>query len=86
MDFKRMISKAKGAVEAAGGPDALKEKAEELKGVATGSGSLADKAKAAAQVVKSDPAEAEGTVEAAPAAEAKPVASAEAKPAASADA
>jgi hypothetical protein len=52
MDFKKLADKAKDAVEKRGGTDALKQDAAELKDIATGPGSLKDKAKAAADAVK----------------------------------
>ena len=52
MDFKKLADKAKDAIDKRGGMDALKADAEELKKVAKGKGSLADKAKAAAAAVK----------------------------------
>jgi alcohol dehydrogenase class IV len=39
-------------VEERGGVDSLEEDAEELKDIATGGGSVADKAKAAAEAIK----------------------------------
>jgi hypothetical protein len=50
--LKRVADKAKETVEKRGGTDALKEDADELKGIAKGKGSLKDKAKAAADAVK----------------------------------
>lgn len=52
MNLKRLFDKAKKTVDDRGGVDALKEDAEELKGVAKGKGSLADKAKGAAAAIK----------------------------------
>jgi hypothetical protein len=52
VDLKRLTERAKELVDKRGGTDALKEDAEELKGIATGSGSLGDKAKAAAEALK----------------------------------
>ena len=52
MDFKKLTAKAKDAIDKRGGVDSLKADAEELKKVAKGKGSLADKAKAAAQAIK----------------------------------
>lgn len=51
-NVKRIADKAKDQVEKRGGGDALKEDAEELKGVAKGKGSLKDKAKAAGKALK----------------------------------
>ena len=52
MDLKKLTDKAKELVDKRGGTDSLKEDAEELKGIATGQGSLTDKAKAAAGALK----------------------------------
>ena len=52
MDFRRLSSKAKEIVDKRGGPDALKQDAAELKRIASGQGSLSDKAKAAAAALK----------------------------------
>jgi hypothetical protein len=52
MDFKKLTDRAKDLVEKRGGTDSLKEDATELKGIANGEGSLADKAKAAAAALK----------------------------------
>jgi hypothetical protein len=57
VDFKKLTDKAKDLVDKRGGTDALKEDAVELKDIATGEGSLADKAKAAAEVLKDAGAE-----------------------------
>ena len=57
MDLGKLVDEAKELVEERGGVDALKEDAEELKDIATGDGSVVDKAKAAAEAVK-DPGEA----------------------------
>jgi hypothetical protein len=56
MDFKKLADKAKKKIDERGGVESLKADAEELKKVAKGKGSLADKAKAAAQAIK-DPGE-----------------------------
>ena len=69
MDFRKLTDKAKDLVDKRGGTDSLKEDAEELKSIASGKGSLSDKAKAAAAAIKepgADEASAAGT----PAAEA----------------
>jgi hypothetical protein len=63
MDLKSLFNKAKKTVDERGGVESLKADAEELKDVATGSGSIADKAKDAAAAIK-DPG--------APGGEAKP--------------
>jgi hypothetical protein len=52
MDFKKLAQQAKDAVDKRGGTDALKEDFAELKGIAKGQGSLTDKAKEAAAVLK----------------------------------
>lgn len=48
--------KAQAAVDKAGGTETIKAKAAEVKGIARSKGSVSDKAKAAAEVVKRDPA------------------------------
>ena len=55
MDLKRLAGRAKQMVDAAGGAEGVKEKASGLRDVASGSGSLSDKAKAAAEVVREGP-------------------------------
>ena len=52
MNLKRLTDQAKKLVDKRGGTDALKEDAEELKDIATGKGSVKDKAKDAAKAVK----------------------------------
>jgi hypothetical protein len=52
MDIGKITDKAKELIDERGGMDALKEDAEELKDIATGEGSLTDKAKAAAEAIK----------------------------------
>lgn len=54
MDLKKLANKAKKVVDDRGGVESLKADAEELKKVAKGKGSLADKAKAAAAALKND--------------------------------
>jgi hypothetical protein len=71
MDLKRLSSRAKDLVDKRGGTEALKQDAEQLKGIAKGPGSISDKAKAAVSALKQPGGEA--------AAEAKP-AEAAAKP------
>jgi hypothetical protein len=51
-NLRRIADKAKDQVEKRGGGDALKEDADELKGIAKGEGSLKDKAKAAGKAIK----------------------------------
>jgi hypothetical protein len=50
--LKKAAEKAKQQVDKRGGTDALKEDAEELKGIAKGKGSLKDKAKSAGKAIK----------------------------------
>ncbi len=57
VNFKKLTDQAKDLVEKRGGTDALKDDAAQLKEIAKGKGSLADKAKAAAAALK-DPGEA----------------------------
>ncbi len=52
MDLGKLVDEAKELVEDRGGVDSLKADAEELKDIATGDGSVVDKAKAAAEAVK----------------------------------
>lgn len=52
MDLNKLTDKAKQIIEERGGVDALKDDATELKDIATGEGSLTDKAKAALAAVK----------------------------------
>lgn len=52
MKFNRIAEKAKQALDRRGGIDALKEDLQEVKQAATGRGSLRDKAKAAAEAIK----------------------------------
>jgi hypothetical protein len=52
MDLDGIVNKAKQMVDERGGTDALKGDAEELKDIATGGGSLTDKAKEAAEALK----------------------------------
>jgi hypothetical protein len=61
MDLKNLFNKGKKIVDERGGVESLKEDAEELKGIATSKGSLADKAKEAAAAVK-DPGSPGGEV------------------------
>jgi hypothetical protein len=60
--LKNVADKAKEQVEKRGGSDALKQDAEELKGIAKGKGSLKDKAKAAGKAIK-DPGAADKPAE-----------------------
>jgi hypothetical protein len=59
VNFRRLADQAKKLVDKRGGTDALKEDAEELKDIASGKGSLKDKAKAAGEAIK-DPGRSEG--------------------------
>ena len=52
MDLGKLADEAKKLVDERGGMDSLTEDAEELKDIATGNGSLVDKAKDAAEAVK----------------------------------
>ena len=52
MDLSKLTDQAKKLIDDRGGMDALKEDAMELKDIATGEGSLTDKAKAAVEAVK----------------------------------
>jgi len=52
MDLGKLTDKAKRMIHKRGGMDALKEDAAELKDIATGEGSITDKAKAAADAIK----------------------------------
>ena len=54
MKFSKLAAQAKKAVDAAGGPDAVKDKAAGLRKVAQGKGSLSDKAKQAMAVARED--------------------------------
>jgi hypothetical protein len=52
VDFKKLGDKARDLIDKRGGTDSLKEDAAELKDIATGKGSVSDKAKAAAEAIK----------------------------------
>lgn len=52
MKFNKLTEKAKQLIDSRGGMDALKEDLQEVKDVATSRGSLSDKARAAADAVK----------------------------------
>ena len=52
VNFRRLADQAKKLVDKRGGTDALKDDAEELKDIATGKGSVKDKAKAAGEAMK----------------------------------
>jgi hypothetical protein len=52
VNFRRLADQAKKIVDKRGGTESLKEDADELKDIATGKGSMKDKAKAAGQAVK----------------------------------
>ena len=56
MDLKNISAKAKEMIDKRGGTDSLKGDAEDLKAIASGEGSMADKAKAALAALK-DPGE-----------------------------
>ena len=58
VNFKKLSDRAKKAkdlVDQQGGTDALKEKADRMKAATKGQGSMADKAKAAAEVAREKP-------------------------------
>lgn len=58
VNFRKLSAraqKAKDAIDQQGGSDALKGKAEKMKGIAKGGGSVSEKAKAAAQVAREKP-------------------------------
>lgn len=63
MDLKRLSSRAKDLVEKRGGTDSLKQDAEQLRGIAKGSGSISEKAKAAVSALKDPGADASRTAE-----------------------
>ena len=52
MDIAKLTDQAKKLIDERGGTDALKEDAMELKDIATGEGSVTDKAKAAVEAIK----------------------------------
>lgn len=52
MDLSKLTDQAKKLIDERGGMDSLKEDAMELKDIATGEGSITDKAKAAVDAVK----------------------------------
>jgi hypothetical protein len=52
VDFSKLADRAKGLVAKRGGSEALKQDAEELKDIATGEGSVTEKAKEAATALK----------------------------------
>jgi hypothetical protein len=60
MDLGKLVDEAKDLVEERGGVDSLKADAEELKDIATGDGSVVDKAKEAAEAIKDPGAEGPG--------------------------
>jgi len=58
VNFKKLSARAqqaKDAIDQQGGSEALKEKAERVRGITRGKGSVADKAKAAAAVAREKP-------------------------------
>ncbi|HET6832061.1 MAG TPA: hypothetical protein VFH44_12015 [Solirubrobacterales bacterium] len=58
VNFRKLSAraeKAKDLIDKQGGTDALKDKADRIKGIARGQGSVSDKAKAAAEVAKEKP-------------------------------
>ena len=52
VNFRRLADQAKKIVDKRGGTESLKEDADELKDIASGKGSMKDKAKAAGQAIK----------------------------------
>lgn len=66
MDLSKLTDQAKKLIDDRGGTDALKEDATELKDIATGEGSLTDKAKAALDALKDPGAAGEGDAPKAP--------------------
>lgn len=52
MNLGQLTSKAKALIDKRGGTDSLKQDAEQLKSIASGSGSVGDKARAAAAAIK----------------------------------
>jgi hypothetical protein len=52
MDWKRVTDRAKQVIDERGGTKSLKEDADELRDIAQGPGTLADKAKAAAEALR----------------------------------
>lgn len=54
MDISKLTDQAKKLIDDRGGMDALKEDAMELKDIATGGGSITDKAKAAVEAIKDE--------------------------------
>ncbi len=52
MDLKKLFNKAKKTVDDRGGVESLKADAQELKDIASGKGSVKDKAKGAAAAIK----------------------------------
>ena len=67
MRLSDLASKAKQIVDKRGGTDSLKQDADELQDIASGSGSLSDKAKAAAEAIKEPGADETSRPSAAPA-------------------
>jgi hypothetical protein len=72
MDFKRISGQAKKLIDQRGGTESLKGDLEELKTIAKGKGSLADKAKAAGAALK-EPGQRGAEPDAKAAAQAEPV-------------
>ena len=52
VNFRRLADRARKVVDKRGGTGALKEDAQELRGIVRGKGSLKDKAKAAGEAIK----------------------------------
>ena len=80
VNFRSITDKAKELVEKRGGTESLKQDAAELKDIATGEGSIKDKAKAAVDAVKDPGGEGEETPPAGEASEKPPAGEGDAKP------
>lgn len=52
MDLKKLADKAKAVVDGRGGPQSVKEDAQELRDIAQGGGTTAEKLRAAARALK----------------------------------
>ena len=52
MDWKRVADRAREVIDQRGGPESLKEDADELRNIAEGPGTLGDKAKQAAEALR----------------------------------
>ena len=63
MDWKKLAGEARQVVDKRGGPESVKEDAEELKDIAQGKGTVAEKLKAAAQALKEPGAHEDATAQ-----------------------